>query len=144
MTPKAALDLLNATKSLLEAVEAVERAKQEQEHALECLNMALFGHKDELTSDQALTVARTLMDISVGSERMKPRAIDAVVQVLTGQPSMNAAEIVKALEKLPASSDPKTYISFILSQNPEKFARDRIKGRGYYCLARNLRLVGRS
>ena len=64
----------------------------------------------------------------------KPRAIDAVEMVI-GTGTMNAAEVLKALEEkgwLPDSTDPKTYVSFILSQNKPKFERDPSKGRGYY------------
>jgi hypothetical protein len=68
-----------------------------------------------------------------------PRAIEAVEMVLGSGATLNAAEIIKALEEkgwLPASNDPKTYVSFILSQNKEKFERDPVKGRGYYRLAK--------
>jgi len=65
----------------------------------------------------------------------KPRAIDAVEMVLTEHGTMKAGEVVAALEAkgwMPASNDPKTYISFILSQNKEKFERDPAKPRGHY------------
>ena len=75
---------------------------------------------------------------SRATDSTKPRAIDAVETVI-GTGTLNADGVLKALEEkgwVPASTDPKTYISFILSQNKDKFERDPSKPRGYY------RLVG--
>jgi hypothetical protein len=67
----------------------------------------------------------------------KPRTIEAVRTVLGEGGTMNAAEVVKALEEknwVPGSGDPKTYIGFIMTQNKDKFERDPSKPRGYYRL----------
>ena len=133
---EAAEDLINTTAGLQKAVKTVEFERNEQMIALESLNLALFGHKEELTLDQALHVARGIL--SATKPRVTPpRTLEAVIKVLTGQPSMNAKEVVTALEEkgwLPASNDPKTYISFLLNQTKTHFERDPDKGRGYYRL----------
>lgn len=65
----------------------------------------------------------------------KPRMVDAVKAIVAEAGSLNAAEVVSALEAkgwMPSSNDPKSYISFVLSQNKDEFERDPSKGRGYY------------
>jgi len=134
-----ALALLEAERAFKEAQDVLERVKEEEAKALVDLNQCFFGKA--LTLDQALGVAQAVLvqedDLPIAKNPFKPRTIEAVTRVLTGQPSMNAKEVVKALEEkgwLPSSNEPVTYISFILTQTKTHFERDPDKARGYYRL----------
>lgn len=64
----------------------------------------------------------------------RPPIKKAIAQVM-GDKVMHASEVFEALKAknwLPNSSDPRTYIAFVLSSNKEIFARVPERGRGYY------------
>jgi len=113
------------------AEDELAQSKQHQAEALDVLNTALG--EIGLTEKQAEAVAQAIL-LSEEPARPSLSAIEAVTLVM-GDRSMNVLEVLKALEAgtlTPASQDPRTYISFILSQNKDRFERDPSAGVGYY------------
>jgi hypothetical protein len=74
------------------------------------------------------------------AEGLRPTIRVAIATVM-GEKTMNAAEIVPLLEQKgwqADTSDQKTYIGYMLSQNKETFERVEGKGRGFYRVKPNV------
>lgn len=138
------VEVLDQSKALREALSRYRTLlDQPNATASEC-EMFAINILDRIAVDQPTpTLSRAISRrkakvgkaISLGRQQVlqgkRPKLLDAIARVM-GKETLSSPEIFKRLKKKgwqPGSANPVAYISYMLSDNPEVFARPQ---RGYY------------
>lgn len=97
----------------------------------------LFGAGGQLSDAQMMAISIAIINPEEeGKAKTRPQVLDAITEALREGPK-TTADVFSFLERrgwMPESSDPKTYIYFCLSNNPNNFERASNMPKGYFQL----------